>query len=186
MNPTQDKYKKEINILQGDIKEPVAEPDMVRVDGIMIPSKTIDLRHLSDAAVTSLTTSVTTVLQSAYPVGAVYISVVATNPATLFGFGTWSAFGAGRVMVGLNAADTDFDTVEETGGAKTHTLTTAEMPAHTHNVLIYYGSGALNTRVPALDSFAINDTNVTSSTGGGGAHSNVQPYITCFFFKRIL
>ena len=54
MNPTQDKYKKEINILQGDIKEPVAEPDMVRVDGTMIPSKTIEMRHLADAVLSSL------------------------------------------------------------------------------------------------------------------------------------
>jgi microcystin-dependent protein len=48
------------------------------------------------------------------------------------GFGTWAAFGAGRVLVGLDAGDVDFDTVEETGGAKTHTLTVDEMPSHTH------------------------------------------------------
>lgn len=67
-----------------------------------------------------------------YPVGAIYISTVGTNPATFLGFGTWAAFGAGRVMVGYNASDPDFDTAEETGGSKTHTLTTAEMPSHTH------------------------------------------------------
>src|SRR3990167_4928131 len=68
----------------------------------------------------------------AWPVGVVFISVLSTNPATLLGFGTWAAFGAGRVLVGLNSGDTDFDVAEETGGAKTHTLTSAEMPAHTH------------------------------------------------------
>lgn len=67
-----------------------------------------------------------------WPIGAVFISVVSTNPATLLGFGTWSAFAAGRVLVGLDSGDTDFDTVEETGGAKTHTLTEAQIPAHTH------------------------------------------------------
>ena len=69
---------------------------------------------------------------NAFPVGSVFIAVVATNPATLLGYGTWSAFGAGRVLVGLDAADPDFDLVEEIGGAKTHTLSTAEIPAHTH------------------------------------------------------
>lgn len=67
-----------------------------------------------------------------WPVGSVFTAVVATNPATLLGYGTWSAIAAGRVLVGLDSGDTDFDTVEETGGAKTVTLTAAEMPAHTH------------------------------------------------------
>lgn len=68
----------------------------------------------------------------AWPVGSVFMAVVATNPATLLGGGTWSAIGAGRVLVGFNAADADFDTDEKTGGSKTHTLTTAQIPAHTH------------------------------------------------------
>lgn len=55
----------------------------------------------------------------AWPIGSVFISVVSTNPATLLGFGTWSAFGAGRVLVGLDSGDTNFDVAEETGGAKT-------------------------------------------------------------------
>jgi len=56
----------------------------------------------------------------AFPVGAVFLALVATNPASLLGYGTWAAFGAGRMLVGLNAGDADFDTVRETGGAKTH------------------------------------------------------------------
>jgi len=70
---------------------------------------------------------------SAYPVGSIYINATDdTNPATLLGFGTWAAFGAGRVIVGYDSGDGDFDTAEETGGSKTHTLTEAEMPSHTH------------------------------------------------------
>ena len=68
----------------------------------------------------------------AFPVGSVFISVVSTNPGTLLGYGTWVAFGAGRMLVGIDAGQTEFDTVEETGGSKTHTLTTSEMPSHTH------------------------------------------------------
>ena len=68
----------------------------------------------------------------AFPVGSVFIAVVSTDPATLLGYGTWAAFGAGRVLVGFNAADSDFDAAKKTGGAKTHTLTANEMPSHTH------------------------------------------------------
>jgi microcystin-dependent protein len=66
-----------------------------------------------------------------YPVGSIYTSVVNTNPNTFFG-GTWISFATGRTLVGVDTGQTEFDTVEETGGAKTHTLTTNEMPSHTH------------------------------------------------------
>lgn len=67
-----------------------------------------------------------------WPVGSIYISTTATNPNTLLGFGTWAAFGAGRVLVSQDTGQTEFDTLGETGGAKTHTISTAEMPSHTH------------------------------------------------------
>ena len=69
-------------------------------------------------------------LQQVYPVGSIYINAsVSTNPGTLLGFGTWTAFGAGRVPVGINDSDSDFNEAEETGGSKTHTLTEAEITA---------------------------------------------------------
>ena len=68
----------------------------------------------------------------AFPVGAIFISSVSTNPNTLLGYGQWSAFAAGRVLVGFDAAQTEFDADGETGGAKTTTLTTTELPAHSH------------------------------------------------------
>lgn len=125
----------------------------------------------------------------AYPVGAVYISVVSTSPATLFG-GTWVAFGAGRVLVGIDATQTEFDTVEKTGGAKTHTLTSAEMPSHTHAVsnAPSYTASTVNTAPwvnkddPAPNAGGVPPT--AAATGGGGAHNNLQPYIVCYFWKR--
>lgn len=68
----------------------------------------------------------------AWPVGSVFLSTVATGPATLLGGGQWQAIGAGRVLVGFDGTDVDFDTLGKMGGEKSHTLTAAEMPAHTH------------------------------------------------------
>ena len=64
----------------------------------------------------------------AFPVGSIFTSVVAANPATLLGYGTWNQVGAGRVLVGIDTWDDDFETVGQTGGAKTHTLTDPETP----------------------------------------------------------
>jgi hypothetical protein len=72
--------------------------------------------------------AITATKEALYPVGSIYTNATSsTNPATLLGFGTWSAFGAGRVMVGFNAGDPLFDTAEETGGSKD-----AIAVAHTH------------------------------------------------------
>ena len=118
---------------------------------------------------------------AAFPVGSVFIAVVSTNPATLLGYGTWSAFAAGRVLVGLDSGDTDFDTVEETGGEKAHTLTTAEMPAHTHDYDSFDGVNQGND-VTGNSDRAI--TGTTGSTGGDAAHNNLQPYIVVYMWKR--
>lgn len=89
----------------------------------------------------------------------------------------------GKVAVGLDSSQTEFDTLGETGGAKTHTLTTAEMPSHQHNNLIWnpgYTSGVYNSyRMSAVDNVYTNGavTGQTTATGGGGAHNNLQPYI---------
>lgn len=66
-----------------------------------------------------------------YPVGSIYMSVNATNPSAYFG-GTWVAWGAGRVPVGINTSDSNFNTVEKTGGAAAVTLSASQIPSHTH------------------------------------------------------
>jgi hypothetical protein len=90
------------------------------------------------------TAFVTAALSAAYPVGSIYINAaVSTNPATLLGFGTWTAFGAGKVLVGQDASDALFDTLEETGGSKdaiavshTHTATSSVTdPGHSHSII---------------------------------------------------
>ena len=122
-----------------------------------------------------------------YPVGSIYINAaVTTNPATLLGFGTWTAFGSGRMMVGYNAADSDFDALQETGGAKTHTLSIAEMPSHNHNRPLGWKPAPNSTDVDITGGNGINpQTNmVTDNTGGGGAHNNMPPYIVAYMWRR--
>jgi hypothetical protein len=118
-----------------------------------------------------------------YPVGSIYTSVVSTNPGTLLGMGTWTAFGAGKVLVGLDAGQTEFDVVEETGGEKTHTLTTGEMPAHTHTIPAVYNADDPGSKV-VRGSTGGSYSPSTNSTGGDGAHNNLQPYIVVYMWKR--
>jgi len=135
-------------------------------------------------------TGVTATIANAYPVGSIYMNCSnATNPGTLLGFGTWSAFGEGRVLIGIDSSDTDFDTAEETGGSKTHTLTEAQLPSHRHQV----GSndsgtgtgGAAGNMELVRDAGTGNGPAVNSSfTGSGDAHTIVQPYIVVYMWKR--
>ena len=135
-------------------------------------------------------TGVTATIANAYPVGSIYMNCSnATNPGTLLGFGTWSAFGEGRVLIGIDSSDTDFDTAEETGGSKTHTLTEAQLPSHRHQV----GSndsgtgtgGAAGNMELVRDAGTGNGPAVNSSfTGSGQAHTIVQPYIVVYMWKR--
>ena len=134
-------------------------------------------------------------LAAMYPVGTVYTNIsVSTNPATLFGFGTWVAI-AGRVVVGLDAADASFDTVGETGGSKdaivvnhNHTLTD---PGHVHAVGVKMdaaGAGAAG-----YVNYDVNSTfNTNSATtgisiaaaGSSGTNANLQPYVVAYVWKR--
>lgn len=128
-------------------------------------------------------------LANAYPVGSIYMNASdSTNPATLLGFGTWVAFGAGRVPVGIDATDTDFDTAEETGGAKTHTLTLDEIPSHRHlggNHTQYGTGGSSGSGLTNHEGTgAAGKRYYTDYQGGDGAHNNVQPYIVVYMWKR--
>lgn len=122
-----------------------------------------------------------TILDMLHPVGSIYMSVNSTNPKNLFG-GTWVSWGTGRVPVGVDTSQTEFATVEKTGGEKTHTLTKNEMPSHNHSITVgYTGSGS-----PHLN-YSNNSGDgelTTNNTGGAQAHNNLQPYITCYMWKR--
>tara|TARA_Y100000114_G_C11754518_1_gene326148 strand:+ start:31 stop:747 length:717 start_codon:yes stop_codon:yes gene_type:complete len=141
------------------------------------------IRNLTVSGTLTIGSDTATTLQAVYPVGSIYINAsVATNPGTLLGFGTWVAFGAGRVMVGIDSSDTDFDAAEETGGSKTKTLSISEIPSHTHTIAASNNDS---------DAGGISQGNVTGTTnvntgatGSGSAFSLVQPYIVVYMWKR--
>jgi hypothetical protein len=148
---------------------------------------------------------------AAYPVGSIYMSVVATNPSTLFGFGTWAAFSAGRVLVGFDSSNALFDTVEETGGtadatlvSHTHTatFTGTALGTHTHQVgsrdstasdgagnaqefVNNFGTGGgTPATTSAISGGTPAGTVAVSTEGASATNVNYQPYITVYMWKR--
>ena len=139
----------------------------------------------------------TSALEAAYPVGSIYMNASdSTDPSILLGFGTWVAFGAGRVPVGIDSSDANFNTAEETGGVKTVTLTAAQsgLPAHSHSASAAssYTDGG-NGNFPNGGVALYNDTSQTwnnitinnkAAQNASQAHSNLQPYIVVHMWKR--
>lgn len=119
-----------------------------------------------------------------YPIGAIYIGMLSYNPGTIFG-GTWEAFAKGRTLVGVDTASMEFEEAGGVGGSTTVTLTTDQMPAHTH-YLSKEGAGSQQTMDPVFASTAgqTYGSVTTTSTGGGQPHNNMPPYITVYMWKR--
>ena len=142
----------------------------------------------------------TDIFDKIYPVGSIYINAaVSTNPGTLLGFGTWVAFGAGKVPVGIDSSDTDFDTAEETGGGKTASTT---LPNHVHQwydgtrsgsgstIDFFTGavSGSFNSSGNADNFSGDPDTGnyytANPTTNPSITVSTIQPYIVVYMWKR--
>lgn len=160
----------------------------------------------------STTAFVKAALQALHPVGSIYIAVVSTNPATLFGFGTWVAFGAGRTIVGIDTGDASFNTAEGTGGSKdaivvshSHTGTTESNGEHAHTQMsgaydtdtgnngpkgsnsvagVFTYTPQQNTSTSTASAGAHAHTITTDSTGTSGTNANLPPYTTVYMWKR--
>lgn len=130
-----------------------------------------------------LKAAIDAVLQLIFPVGAIYTSSsVSTSPATLLGFGTWTAINA-QMLIG---ADGGTFTAGTTGGAQTHTLAEANLPAHVHSAgtldnaavsdhqhAIGRDSDAqLGSNEYVLHSAGISGAESTVLTGGAGGHDH--------------
>lgn len=146
-------------------------------------------------------------LSALYPVGTIYTSTVATNPAVTFGFGTWEAFGAGKVLVGQDTGDTSFDTLGETGGSKnavvvSHNHTTAGAGGHNHSLMRSYGGDSWDYGLTATGGGGLggdksakaygsefittvgNHSHTIDSAGEDGTNKNLQPYVVVKMWKR--
>tara|TARA_R110001592_G_scaffold101552_1_gene287307 strand:- start:21 stop:638 length:618 start_codon:yes stop_codon:yes gene_type:complete len=154
---------------------------------IIVKDGGIGTTQLADDAVIATKIAAGALTDVVYPVGSIFTTVTnyADSAAVVSAIGgtTWTAFGAGRVVVGLDSGDTDFDTVEETGGSKdaivvahTHTLTTKTRPS-------YDSSGGGNNYGQDSPSGTGPNTS-TNSTGESGTGKNVQPYIVVYMWKR--
>ena len=192
-----------------------------------------------------------------FPVGAIYMSTNSANPSTFWTGTTWQAFATGKTIVGIDTSDTDFNSVNKTGGSKEVVLTVPNLPSHNHTVgdnththsmgaagghwhqvndhthlvpdhthqvvLSAWGEGGItpghmasggngfdightvmdgwaqggavwthgsapNTNAVGDHSHTINNTthsHTLSNTGSNTAHSNLQPYIVTYIWKRI-
>jgi hypothetical protein len=133
----------------------------------------------------------------AYPIGSIYMNASnSANPASLLGFGTWVSFGSGRVLTGLDSSQSEFNSIGETGGAKTsaHTLTKAQLPNFGGTLSIdgwVHGNGDFTDDTETgryLDNTTATRTGRTTtlSVGSGNSHSHstLQPYIVVYMWKR--
>jgi hypothetical protein len=144
------------------------------------------------------TSFVTTALQALHPIGSIYSSTSSTNPGTLFGFGTWVAYGAGRVLIGNGGGFT----AGNTGGSAdaivvshTHTATsTVTDPGHFHSVT---ATGPVNSYGPnsggaRYDSGGVTGNKTTgitvattnSTEGASGTNANLPPYVVVYMWNR--
>ena len=168
-----------------------------------LPTGTIATTQSAGSNTTTIATTafVQAAIALLYPVGSIYTNAsVSTNPATLLGFGTWTAFGAGRVPVGFDSGNALFDTAEETGGSAdaitvshTHTATVTD-PGHNHLAFVYGGFtqvGVATANVNQANNQGQSTSTATtgisvsnSTTGSSGTNANYQPYITVYMWKR--
>lgn len=165
-----------------------------------LPTGTTAVTQSSSDSSTKLATTafVQAVLQTLYPVGSVYTNATSsTNPGTLLGFGTWTAFGAGKVMIGLDGADATFSTVGNTGGSKdaivvshTHTATVTDPGhSHTYSAAVNASSGNAGTGVPTATSGSTGTSTTgisvgISTTGSSATNANLPPYVVVYCWKR--
>ena len=187
-----------------------AKTDLVSAINELDSCKQETLTAGNNISITDNTISVTGIFEAIFPIGRGFIDFTDTDYSNYLGF-TWERELVGLTPVGLNTADSDFDTIGKTGGEKTHALTVSEIPSHnhtntvsnsgthTHNTWgtyqIAHASGSVRSTVTgSADEGRSNPTDLNgnhnhtvtiNNTGGGQAHNNMSPYKVVAYWKRI-
>lgn len=187
-----------------------AKTDLVSAINELDSCKQETLTAGNNISITDNTISVTGIFEAMFPIGRGFIDFTNTDYSNYLGF-TWERELVGLTPVGLNTADSDFDTIGKTGGEKTHALTVSEIPSHSHtNTVSYSGahthntwgtyqivhsSGGIHSTVTgSADEGRSNPTDLNgnhnhtitiNNTGGGQAHNNMPPYKVVAYWKRI-
>ena len=173
--------------------------------GAVPTSRTINGKALTgNITITAADIGTGAIFLASHPVGSLFETTVSTNPGTLYG-GTWAAWGGGRVPVGVNTADSDFNTVEKTGGKKTerhefkvgykgyfgstvgsddNMIQAYKYSTSSYGTYAYEGSTQASVNAGIQASTNTRDVAQASSTGDTSETSIVQPYIACYIWKR--
>ncbi len=199
-------YIKTLKEDNGDITYPQTKAGAVLLDsGTDLETELSQYVTAEDIASTAAV-DYSEILSRIYPVGSIYMSATLSTAAQVNAAlgGTWVAWGSGRVPVGVDSSQTEFDTVEETGGSK-------YMQDHTHDirwnertgrrVFMSYTSGSVSafdlsgwqsvnavssdTSPANLMAGKVHDTTTNFGLMLTGSSGNLQPYITCYMYKRI-
>ena len=141
-----------------------------------------------------------TILDIVYPVGAIFQTIDKDFlPESEFG-GTWERI-KGKVLVGVDEEDEDFESSELIGGEKMHTLTSSELPSHNHSLkegshsilwginsaTVYFSSTQATSGPPPSNNPCVKQAawSLTNNSGEGSSHNNLQPYYTVYIWRRI-
>lgn len=165
--------------------------------GLSTNDFTTAYKTILDGLTTKINNAVLEGKKSLYPVNSIYLSLNSTNPADVFGFGTWVQIAQGRSLVGVDAEDEDFEYASKTGGSKTHNHASGDLVADIGAVDSNLGSigynatgatknnynrGITGSAIGNIDSKKAN--HATTVSGNTSNSSSLQPYYCIYIFKR--
>ena len=146
------------------------------------PIKGVDYWTSADKAeIVEAATEAVNTLENVYPVGSIYLTMNATNPADLFGFGVWKQLSDSFLLGAGNLYE-----IGSTGGEATHTLTIAEMPSHLHDISssLMWANQTGNVAGGSNTYYQRNESQTTQLNGGGEPRNNMPPYIAVYMWQR--